>query len=186
MPVTLDDATAALVFRALTRVPPVSGQVILSLMQEQSASIAEQRAAIAEQNKLIVQLTTKVGIMSDTQKTTDQQFQDELAAFGEDLKKQTTVANGLKVAFAGVAQQLADQIAAAAAKGASAEELSGLKALHQGLLSNTDTIASAVTEGTVAATEPSAPVAPTTTVDVPGADASGDASGTADGTASAG
>jgi hypothetical protein len=186
MPVTLDDATAALVFRALTRVPPVSGQVILSLMQEQSASIADQKAAVAEQNKLIHQLLTKADIMSDTQKTTDQQFQDELAAFGEDLKKQTTVANGLKVAFAGVAQQLADQIAAAAAKGASADELSGLKALHQGLLANTDTIASAVTEGTVAATEPSAPVVPTTTVDVPAPDASGDASGTADGTASAG
>jgi hypothetical protein len=179
MPITLDDATAALVFRALTRVPPVSGQVILSLLVEQSA-------ILAEQSQLIIALSNKVGIMSDNQKTTDQQFQDELAAFGEDLRKQTTVANGLKVAFAGVAQQLADQIAAAAAKGASAEELSGLKALHQGLLANTDTIASAVTDGTAASSEPPAPVVPPTSVDLPGGDATGDAGGTADGTASAG
>lgn len=181
MPVMLDDATAALVFRALTRVPPVSGQAILSLLQEQGI-------AIAEQKHILVQLSTKVGIMSDTQKTTDQQFLDELESFKADMQKQTTVANGLKVAFAGVAQQLADQIAAAQNKGASADELAGLVSLHQGLLANTDTITSAVTTGTVAATEPQAPVEPTTSVDVTGGGTAtaGDTTGTADGTAASG
>lgn len=176
MPVLLDDATAALVFRALTRVPPVSGQAILSLLQEQGI-------AIAEQKHILVQLSTKVGIMSDTQKTTDQQFLDELESFKADMQKQTTVANGLKVAFAGVAQQLADQIAAAQNKGASPEELAGLVSLHQGLLANTDTMASAVTTGTAAASEPAAPVVPTTSVDVSGTGtAAGDTTGQAEGT----
>lgn len=111
--------------------------------------------------------------MSQTEQSTDQQFQAELAAFSEDLRQQTTVANGLKVAFAGVAQKLAEATAAALAAGASEGELTALRTLHADMLANTSTMASAITDNTQAAGEPSAPVEPTTTIDPAAVDAIG-------------
>lgn len=164
MPVLLPDDLALVLFRSLTKLPPVSGHVIQQMLSDQSDMLVEQQ-------KLLLQLQSQVNQMSQTEQSTDQQFQAELAAFGEDLRQQTTVANGLKVAFAGVAQKLAEATAAALAAGASEAELTSLRALHADVIANTGTMASAITENTQAAGEPSAPVEPTTTVDPAAVDA---------------
>lgn len=180
MPVTLPDDLALLLFKTLTRLPPVSGHVIIDMLTAQGQDIAEQR-------KLLQQLQGQMDTMSQTNQSTDQMFQAELASFGDDLKKQTTVANGLKVAFAAVAQQLAAAIDAASKAGASEAELTSLRAMHADLLGNTTTMSEAVTTNTVAATEPPAAIVPTTTIDPAVVDqTSGATTGDTTGQASAG
>lgn len=158
MPVTLDDATALLVFKALTRLPPVSGQAILAVLEEQGGTLAEQ-------GKLLLELSQKVNEMSQTQSQTDQDFQTELAGMREDMSKQTSVVNAMKVFVAGIAQKLADAEQHAIQSGATAEELSAIRSLRTDLQANTNDIAAATTENTPAQNEPTTPVEPTTTVD---------------------
>lgn len=182
MPVVLPDDLALLLFRTMTKLPPVSGHVIIDMLTVQGKELAEQR-------KLLQLLQGQITTMSQTNQSTDQQFQAELASFSDDLKKQTTVANGLKVAFAAVAQQLAAATDAAAANGASEAELTSLRTLHADLLGNTATISNAVVSGTAAQNEPPAPVVPTTAIDpavveqTGGATVTGGAIGTAAGDA---
>lgn len=154
MPVLLDDDTALMVFKALMRLPPTSGHVIIGLLQEQAKMLGDQ-------GKLIQQLTGQVNSMSQT----DQEFQTELAGMAADMAKQTTATNGLKVLVAGFAQKLADATAAAQAAGASPAELTALKSLHTDLIANTTAIVEAGTANTAAASEPPAPIVQTTTVD---------------------
>lgn len=143
MPVLLPDDLALILFRALTRVPPVSGHVIQDML--------------TEQGKLLHHIQGQLCTMSQNTQTTDQQFQAELSSFADDLRQQTTVTNGLKIAFATVAEQLAAAIEAAKNSGASEEELTSLRSLHAGLRDNTTTITQAITENTAAAGEPPAP-----------------------------
>lgn len=171
MPVLLDDATVLLIFKALTRVPPVSGNVIIGLLQEQGQ-------ALADQGKLIQTLTQKVDQMSQTQNQNDADFQTELAGIQADMTKQTTVTNSVLVFVQGIKQKLSDAIASAQAAGATAAELAAVQQLHAELNTNTQALVGATTENTTAATEQPAPVVPTTTVDATGdatADATGDA-----------
>lgn len=160
MPVTLADDLVALLIRALMGRPPTAGQVIINMLDQQES--------------LLQQLIAKVEEMSQTQSQSDQDFRAELQAFTADVEKQTTVANGLKVAFAGLAQQVSDLLAQRQAAGATPDELKGLQELHQAVSANTD-LMSAVTANTQAQNEPPAPVQPTTTVDVPSDNSTGGA-----------
>lgn len=160
MPVLLPDDLALILFRQLVRVPPVSGHVIQDML--------------TEQGKLLHHIQGQLHTMSQTSQTTDQQFQEELASFADDLRQQTTVTNGLKIAFSAVAEQLAAAIEAAKNSGASEDELTSLRSLHAGLRDNTTTITQAITENTAAASEPPAPVV---------GEGEGTAEGSAEGTA---
>lgn len=82
-----------------------------------------------------------------------------------DVEAQTTVANGVTVAFTALQTQLTAAIAAASAAGATPAMLTQLNAIDAGLKQNTATIVTATTTGTPVASEPPAPVVPPTTVD---------------------
>lgn len=183
MPVPLDDNTALLVIKALVRLPPVSGNVIISLLQEQGK-------ALADQGKLIQTLVERQQQMSDTNKQNQVAFESELAGIRDDVAKQTTAVNGMAVFVAGIKDKLAEALA----RPDPAQALAAVRAIHTDLNSNTAAIVAASVENTTAAVEPAQPVQPTTTVDpatvtTGGTDQGDAASGTAtddSGTAQAG
>jgi hypothetical protein len=165
MPLLLEDDLALLVLRALMRLPPVSGHVIIGLLQTMQQKQDDQ-------GKLIQTLMQKVDQMSQTQNQDSADFQTELAGIRDDVAKQTTAVNGMAVFVAGIKDKLAEALA----RPDPVQALAAVKAIHADLNSNTAAIVAASVENTTASTEPPAPVVPTTTVD-PGSvgDASGDA-----------
>lgn len=153
MPIILDDATALLLLQHfLTSKSPPSGTglAILGIVQDS--------------RKLLQQLQQGLQSMSETTQTTDQQFQTELAGLRDDVAKQTTTANGLKVLVAGIVQKLTDAEAHAQAAGATPSELSALRAIRTDLAANTQAMVDAAAQGTTSQGEAPAPVEPTTTV----------------------
>lgn len=110
--------------------------------------------ALAELKSQVQTLSRKVDQMSQT----DQDFQTELSGMHDDIARQTTVANGLKVFVQGLSDRLAAAEQSAQQKGATADELSAIRQLRTDLASNTQAIMDVTTQGTVAATEPAAPV----------------------------
>jgi hypothetical protein len=150
MPITLDDATALLVIRAITRLPPASGQLILAALEQQSERQAEQAMLLRE-------ISRKVGIMSQSQ----QDFDTEIAGLRDDVSRQTSVTNSVKVFVAGLAAKLDEALS----RPDPAQAVAAVRAIHADLNANTQSLVDATTQSTPSAGEPTTNVEPTTTVD---------------------